>query len=189
MPEMHKICPNCGAEYLSRAQTCSDCEIPLQWDAPTTEGVLAGKIEEAGWDNVPEGKILGQLTVDDEPIIESYLGHLAAAGIHASILPFTQYKSAALKHSFSVVFGTMVSGGTAGHVPVGGVVEGFQYMIFVGMENYDKAEAIIRKEFAALHPGQEHGFAREYEIESCPACGFELGGEEVDCPDCGLCFG
>ena len=185
MSEVNKVCPNCRSEYVSRAQTCADCQVPLLW---ATEEVVPGKLEDAGWDNIPQGKFFGQLVSDDDDIIEVYLGHLKSAGIRGAVLPVTTYESAGLKYGFSAVFGTIVSGGTAGQIPVGSVVEGFQYNLFVSREHYDRAEEIIQREFAALHPGQEHGYAREYELGSCPACSCGLREEDEECPDCGLSF-
>ena len=189
MSDNNKICPTCHVEYLSKALMCADCKVSLVWDSDDTPAIIPGIIEEATWDNFPSGTILGQLTSDNEKVIEIYIGHLKSAKIRSAVLPVTNYHSGELNSNYSVVFGTQVTGGKAGQVPVGDVVEGFDFILFAPREDYERANKLIQDIFADLHPGQEMGFSQEYDSAECPACGFELKEESIECPDCGLCFG
>jgi len=189
MSDRNKTCPKCGSEYLSHVQICADCEVSLEWAAVAEEKLYPGEdIQESGWDGFPDGMILGHLVTDVDKIIEIYLGFLKEAGINFALLPLTTYKTAEFEYRTSAVFGTTVTGGRSGQVPVGNIRDGYEFMIFVSREDFDRAYEIIIREFKGLHPGQEHGFSREYEQDACPACGFALSEEAEQCPDCGLSF-
>ena len=189
MTNENKICPECRVEYLSRAQSCADCRVPLIWASKAGVVILAETLEEANWENVAPGVFLGELVTDHEYVIKAYLGHFKAAGIHGAILPATRYEPRELQHTDSVVFGRTVSGGGAAQVPVGTVLEGFHYILFVSEEQYEQANALIDEVFESLHPGQSRGLSFEFEAVTCPACGYGVDEVAEDCPDCGLSLG
>jgi hypothetical protein len=186
----NKICPECRVEYLSRAQTCADCGVALIWASRKSEVILAETLAEAlaeaHWDGVAPGVILGELVADHEYVIKGYLGHLKAAGIRSAVLPATRYEPRERQHTDSVVFGRTASGGGAEQVPVGTVLEGFHYILFVSREKYEQANALIDEVFESLHPGEFRGLSFEFEAGTCPACGYGVDEAAEDCPDCGL---
>ncbi len=184
--EATKTCPQCQCEYRSSAQICADCGVPLVWSGPAVEPT---GFDEGGWDEVPPGEILGTVATDNEKVIRIYLGHLKQAGIQGAVLPLTRYQSRELRFDDSVIFGRVVSGGKAGQIPVGDVLTGFQYILFVRQVDFSRAQEIVDDLFAELHPGQEEGFSREFELGECPACGAAVAEAADECPDCGLSLG
>ena len=61
--------------------------------------------------------------------------------------PATRYDPREQQHTDSGVFGRTVSGGGAAQVPVGTVLEGFHYILFVSREQYEQANALIDEVF------------------------------------------
>jgi len=205
--ERVKICPQCGAEYYPDILECADCHVALQWaqeiPRPSVERAedLRRRDEDKwwgvdddapdvnrsdGWDLFAPDEFLGQLTSDLERIIAVYRTGLARAGIPSAILPTTRFQPAVDDLEESVISGNRHVVEPARQVPVGDVLGGFRYDIFVRHADFARAEEIITEMFAELHPGQEAGLYREYEAGRCPACGAELAEEAVECPDCGL---
>ena len=189
MSEINKICPDCRAEYLPKASICADCNVPLNWDNAEIPPIISDDLESPQWNDFPPNTILGHLTGDKEEIIKIYQGHFKVAGIRSAVLPRTIYQTGELQFSNSPVFGRTVSGGKGGQIPIGDVVKGFEFDIFVPRENYERAGEIVEELFTDLHPGQENGFSQEFDISNCPACGFDVNEAASECPDCGLCFG
>ncbi len=188
MSDTNKICPKCESEYLPKAQNCPDCLVALVFASDPKSAHVPCSINDANWDNIPEDTILGQVTSDIDHIIETYLGFFKAEGIQAAVVPDTYYDPGEIQYSTSVVFGTQVTGGSPGQIPIGNVVEGFHYLLFVNKYDYEQAQGIIDREFADLHPGQEEGFSKEFDNDNCPACGCGLHDGAIECPDCGLNF-
>ncbi len=143
-------------------------------------------MELAGWDDISPGVILGEITSDHERVIGVYLAYFKTEGIMAATLPRTRYSSRELQMTQSVIFGNTLTGGKGGQIPDGDVLEGFAYHLFVQQSDYERADQIIEEHFAELHPGQEEGFYREFDLGSCPACGYAVADGADICGDCGL---
>jgi len=186
--ENTKVCPTCEAEYYPEIQVCADCGTALEWAGAEVDPD-AVTITDHGWDQFAETEILGQVAGDLEKAVVVYLAHLKHAGIIAATLPRTTYVSGDLKISYSAVFGNALTGGKAGQVPVGDVLNGYQYVIFVRQQDFEAAERIIAEQFAKEHPDLEKGFYREFELGGCPACDAPVGEDAEVCPDCGLSLG
>ena len=184
-----KICPECRVEYQTRAHSCADCAVPLIWASQATTMIPPETLDEASWENYGPGEILGELVADHEYVIKAYLGHLKEAGIRSAVLPATSYQTGETYHEHSVAFGRVISGGEAGQVPVGTVLEGYEYILFVSQADYERADAVIDEVFEGLHPGQHRGLTLEFDIGACPACGCGVDEAAVECPDCGLSLG
>lgn len=207
--ERVKICPQCKAEYYPDILDCADCGVALVWPearpslAPQRAAELARLEEDKwwgvekkprnqhrgdGWEYFAEEEILGHLTSDIERIIASYRTRLVKLGVPTAILPTTRFQPAIDRLEQSVVYGNRHLVQEARQVPVGDVLGGFQYDLFVRREDVDRAEEVIAAMFGDLHPGLEKGFYSEYEMGQCPACGAELSENAEACPDCGLPF-
>lgn len=184
--DAYKICPQCRAEYQTRALSCADCQVALVWPADQPEPVA---VSEVGWDRFGPDEVLGQLADDSQPVIESYLGHLRNAGIAAAILPQTAYQSRETRMMYSPVFGTALLGGKPGQIPVGDVANGFAYLLFVRRHDYDPAHEILREVCAERDPDLADGGVHEFELGACPACGASVAEDAAACPDCGLTLG
>ncbi len=183
---MNKICPICNSEYFPEVQMCADCQVPLEWARPD---IAPSDPDATVWDRLAPGEFLGELTKDGNEIIEIYLGHLQAAGLTAGVLPLTRYRPfaefyAGLPH----LFGNWFSQRASGQVPVVDGVRGVIQILFVGKAEYEQANAIVQDLFPELHPDNPHGYYREFEALTCPACGAGLLEEWEECPECGLNF-
>lgn len=205
--EQFKICPKCGAEYYPDIIECADCHVALVWPQAASASAAPDRQEEQrrredawwgvkrddrqrdmgdGWNTFEPDEILGQVTSDIERIIGKYRVRLARVGIPSAVLPTTRYQRASARLEQSVIFGNREVIEPAGQVPVGDVLEGFQYDLFVRRTDYEAAREIISEMFDELHPEQPGGFFTEYELGKCPACGAEVPEDATECPDCGL---
>ncbi len=199
-----KICPKCGAEYYPEIQVCADCGVALVWSS-TQVPVLTVEEEldeedqwwgtkkgdpqretDGDWGLFGEDEILCQVAGDRERIIGQYRVRLARVGIPTAVLPTTRYQKAESYLEQSVVFGNREVVIPAGQVPVGDVLNGFNYDLFVRRADWPRADEITRDMFAELHPDMESGFYNEFELGKCPACGAEVPEDATECPDCGL---
>jgi len=186
--EATKTCPNCDAEYYARVQMCADCQIPLQWTKSPSHENGATPLTETGWDQFENGEILGQVTSDLEKIIDEYIKEFKRSGIRSAVLPLTRFVTKDMAVAQSIPFPSAVVDGQSGEIPVGDLVEGYQFILFVRQLDHEAASRIIEENFVRLHPGQENGFHLEFEADQCPACGFALPEAMNECPDCGLMF-
>ncbi len=179
-----KICPVCHAEYYPDVLECADCHVALVWPGrhPVTEPLQ----DDGGWDQFEETEILGQVACDEERIIGIYRANLAREGIPSAILPTTRYQPKEVRFEYSVVSGNREIEIEAGQVPVGDILEGFRYDLFVRRLDWERATEMITELFPGLHPDQPDGFYHEYELGKCPACGAEVPEGATECPDCGL---
>ncbi|MCB1182192.1 hypothetical protein KDM41_02085 [bacterium] len=186
--ETTKTCPACGAEYRPTALNCADCNVTLEWTrapGPTPE---PGALDTASWESLAAGGLLGLVTGDHEDIVRVYLAHLHEAGIPAALLPRTRFVGRGGTPSYSRVFGALAEGG-AGFEPVGSVLDGYEYELYVRRPDYERAAALVDDLYTELHPDRPEGLYREFDASACPACGCGLGDDATECPDCGLALG
>ncbi len=185
----NKICPECQAEYQPQAQNCADCLVPLIWGSQAATAIPAETLAEASWENFEATSVLGELVTDHEYVIKAYLGHFKEAGICSAVLPATRYVTQATHLGDSAAFGRVSTGGGGGQVPVGSVLDGYDFVLFVSRDDYDRANAVIDEVFEGLHPGESRGLTLEFDLGSCPACGHGVDESATECPDCGLTLG
>ena len=183
-----KICPACRDEFVPEAQVCPDCGATLVWPSQLAE-LPTADIHEADWDFVAPGEILGQIATGNEKVVATYVALLAEEGLRAAVLPLTRYVAQGMTRTPSAFYGVFLRAGGGNQTPVGGVVDGYQYMLFVRRADTERAEAVMERVFAELHPGCEEGLHQEFAAGACPACGAAVGEEADACPDCGLAFG
>ncbi len=202
--DQFKICPKCGAEYYPEIQACADCGAALVWSGNQIRNVAVederqeedqwwgGKKDDppretdGGWSRFASGEILGQVTSDLERFIDQYRVRLARVGIPTAILPTTRYQRPSAHMEYSAIFGNREVIIPAGQVPVGDILGGFLYDLFVSRDDWPQADEIIREMFSEAHPDQQGALFNEFELGRCPACGAEVPEDAVECPDCGL---
>jgi hypothetical protein len=184
-----KICPTCREEFVAEAQQCPDCGATLVWPSRLDELPPADLDAAVDWDRFPPGEILGQVAGGSERVVGTYVALLAAEGVRCAVLPVTRYVPRGMTRRPSVFYGVFLSAGGGKQVPVSDGIEGFEYQLFVRREDTGRAEEIIGRVFARLHPGREEGLSVEFAAGRCPACGAAVPDEAAACPDCGLVFG
>lgn len=182
-----KICPDCRYEFVPEAMCCPDCGTALVWPSQLDE-VPTADLREATWDFAEPREILGQIASDTEQVVSAYLAALTEEGIRAAVLPRTRYEPPGIARAPSVFYGVFLRPGRGEQAPVGGVVEGFEYMLFVRRDETERAEAAVERAWHRLFPDGDTRH-REYELGVCPACGASAGEDADACPDCGLSLG
>lgn len=182
-----KICPTCREEFLPEAQVCPDCGATLIWQSQSGK-LPAADLAEADWDFVAPGEILGQIAVDEEKIVATYVALLAEADIRAAVLPLTRFVPLGMTRTPSVFYGVFLKAGGGKQIPVADT-DGFTFMLFVRRADTERADEVLDGAFAELHPGREEGLALEFDLGACPACGAAVPEEADACPDCGLVLG
>ncbi|MCP4574394.1 MAG: hypothetical protein GY838_18725 [bacterium] len=182
-----KTCPACHEEFLSEAQTCPDCGAALVWSSEIGDLPVAD-LTRADWTFTAPGEILGQIAVDEQKVIATYVALLAEANIRAAVLPLTHFVPKGMTRTPSVFYGVFLRPGGGDQMPVGDL-DGFVFMLFVRRDDTARADEILDGVFARLHPGQEEGLSQEFDLGTCPACGAAVPEAADACPDCGLVFG
>ncbi len=156
-----KFCPRCGEEYVLAASTCSDCGVPLGFDAPdigaaptlelpASDGLLSVRHAEVSW-------------------IEGLAEALAEAGIPSRVELPTEADE------------QRVQGRGMGAI---------RCTLFVRPED-GPAAARVDAEFARtqvpdLPDETDAGWG---EADACPGCGSALVSDAEECGECGLSFG
>jgi hypothetical protein len=156
-----KYCPRCGEEFVLSASTCSDCGVPLGFDAPdpsagpplelpAAEGLLSLRHAEVSW-------------------IEGLAEALGEAGIPSRVELPTEADD------------RRVQGRGMGAV---------RCTIFVRPED-GSAAARIDADFARTQVPDlpDEADAAWGEADACPGCGSALAADSEECGDCGLAFG
>ncbi len=181
-----KVCPVCHSEYYPDVQVCADCGVSLEW--AQTQQDIEPLVDGGGWDQFEPTEIIGQLTADLEKVTGIYRANLVKAGIPSAQLPLTRYLRPMSGRDSSPMSGNSALNPQGRQVPVGDLLGGFHFILFVRRGDLEVADGIISELFAGLHPHQEDGSYQEFTEGACPACGAEIHADATECPDCGLPF-
>jgi len=159
MDAIYRVCPRCGAEYVPSVGRCLDCGVDL-----IREGEVAPPVE-------PE--------IELPPVAELRL-------VRPAELAWAQDLAAALIEQGVSCRLEILRPGADDAARARGL--GPRYGVFVRPEDAARAAEVDAVHARTQLPDLEGAEALAGSDEGCPACGADVAGDAVECPECGLVF-
>ena len=169
MPDIHRICPDCGEDFQAHVELCPDCGVTLRWSTDFTPGPRG--LWNPGLPPLEPSPDLLLIRFGGLEWVRALAERLAEVGIRALVSP--------VEHP--------------AWTPDELVLVNFQhngiYHLFVRQEDLDASLEVSRAHLAHQLGDEEPWTGVPTALgDSCPACRAYVPKDATECPACELSF-
>lgn len=161
-----KVCPECGAEHVSTALVCADCNVTLEIAATETAQPPNAAL--------PPASELARLATGSPWEMERLALLLQEAGMSSRVDTMPSERA--------------ISRHVSNAAPRGSSRSGARLALYVLPAEVEAAGRVIQGVLLQDSPGGAAPAREGASLEACPACGAPISAVASACPDCGLGF-